>query len=185
MIEELYKNTRERMEEALHSLVRDLSSISTGRATPDLLNTVKVESYGSFMPLTQLTSISVPDSRTLSIQVWDKNSVKSVEKAIIDSNLGLNPMTDGQLIRISIPKLSEERRIEMSKLAKKYGEDKKVAIRNIRRDILDDIKKVEKQSSISKDQIHDFGEKIQEITDGFIKRIDDLVNAKEKDLMSI
>ncbi len=185
MIEELCSKARSKMEETLNFLQRDLDSISTGRANPDLLNTVKVDSYGSLMPLAQLSSISVPDSTTLSIQVWDKGSVKSIEKAIIDANLGFTPMTDGQLIRISVPKLSEERRIEMSKLAKKYGEDKKIAIRNTRRDTLDELKKNEKEAGISKDQVHDFHDMVQDITDEFVKKIDEKVALKEKDLMTV
>lgn len=185
MIDQLSNKARQKMEETLNFLKRDLASISTGRANPDLLNTVKVDFYGSIMPISQLASVSVPDSTTLSIQVWDKGSVKSIEKAIIDSNLGFNPMTDGQLIRISVPKLSQERRNEMAKLAKKYGEDKKIAIRNARRDILDEIKKHEKDSGMSKDQIHAFGEIIQKITDEFVKKVDLAVEAKEKDLMTI
>jgi len=185
MIDQLYQKTRTKMEETLNFLQRDLDSISTGRANPDLLNTVKVDSYGSLMPISQVASVSVPDSTTLSIQVWDKAAVKTVEKAIIDSNLGFNPMTDGQLIRISIPKLSGERRVELSKLAKKYGEDKKIALRNTRRDILDEFKKGEKEHSISKDQAHDFGEEIQKITDEFVNKIDEMVSHKENDLMTI
>ena len=133
----------------------------------------------------QLSSISVPDSTTLSIQVWDKDSVKLIEKAIIDANLGFTPMCDGQLIRISIPKLSEERRVELSKLAKKYGEDKKIAIRNTRRDILDELKKSEKDAGISKDQSHDFNDMVQKITDEFVKEIDGSANNKEKDIMEV
>ncbi len=183
MFDEFCKNAKKKMEETLKFLDRDLASISTGRANPELLNTVKVDSYGSSMPLSQLSSISVPDSSTLSIQVWDKSSVKAVEKAIIDANLGFNPMTDGQLIRISIPKLSQERRNEMSKLAKKYGEDKKIAIRNARRDVLDEVKHAEKDSVISKDQAHSLGEQVQDITDEFVKKIDHAVAIKEKELI--
>jgi ribosome recycling factor len=185
MIDELCAKARSKMEDTLHSLERDLTSISTGRANPELLNTIRVDSYGSSMPLTQVASISVPDSTTLSIQAWDKDSVKPIEKAIIDANLGFNPMCDGQLIRINVPKLSEERRLEMSKLAKKYGEDKKIAIRNGRRDILDELKKNEKDAGISKDQIHDFGDMVQKITDEFVKKIDDMVSQKERDLMVV
>ncbi len=185
MIDQLCNKAKEKMSETINFLQRDLDSISTGRANPELLNTVKVNSYGSLMPLNQLSSISVPDSSTLSIQAWDKDSVKPIEKAIIDANLGFTPAVDGQLIRITIPKLSAERRIELAKLAKKYGEDKKIAIRNTRRDILDEFKRSEKDSGISKDQAHNFGELIQDITDGFVKNIDDLVAEKEKDITTI
>lgn len=185
MINELTDKTRKKMEETMQSLKRDMDSISTGRANPNLLDTVKVEIYGSFMPISQVGSISVPEATTLAIQVWDRDSVKSVEKAIINSNLGFNPMVDGMTIRIMVPKLSEERRRDLVKLAKKYGEDKKIAIRNVRRDALDDFKKKEKELAASKDQIHSFGDIVQKITDEFIKKIDDVVSEKEKDLMKV
>lgn len=185
MINELADKSRKKMEETIHSLKRDMDSISTGRASPNLLDTIKVEIYGSFMPISQVGSISVPEATTLSIQVWDRDSVKAVEKAIINSNLGFNPMVDGMTIRIMVPKLSEERRRDLVKLAKKYGEDKKIAIRNIRRDVLDDFKKKEKELSASKDQVHSFNDIVQKITDEFIKKIDEIVSEKEKDLMKV
>ena len=147
MINEPTDKTRKKMEDTMNSLKRDMDSISTGRATPNLLDPVKVEVYGSFMPLSQVASVSVPEATTLSIQVWDRENLRAVEKAIINSNLGFNPLVDGMTIRIMIPKLSEERRKEMVKLAKKYGEDKKVAVRNVRRDALDDFKKKRKRIS--------------------------------------
>ena len=185
MINELTDKTRKKMEDTMNSLKRDMDSISTGRATPSLLDPVKVEVYGSFMPLSQVASVSVPEATTLSIQVWDRENLRAVEKAIINSNLGFNPLVDGMTIRIMIPKLSEERRKEMVKLAKKYGEDKKVAVRNVRRDALDDFKKKEKELAASKDQIHSFNDIVQKITDEFIKKIDDVIAAKEKELMKI
>jgi len=181
MINELANKARKKMEDTMVSLKRDLDSISTGRASPTLLDHVRAEVYGAMMPLAQVASINVSDATTLSIQVWDRENVKRVEKGIIDSNLGFNPMIDGQTIRIMIPKLSEERRKDMVKLAKKYGEDKKVAVRNIRRDILDDFKKHEKD--IGKDQGHSFLDIVQKITDEFVKKIDDAIAVKEKDLM--
>jgi ribosome recycling factor len=183
MIDQLANKAREKMEDTLKSLSRDMDSISTGRANPALLDSIKVEIYGSFMPIDQLASISVAESSTLSIQAWDKASVKPIEKAIINSNLGFNPMIDGQIIRIMVPKLSEERRRELAKLAKKYGEDKKIATRNIRRDILDDFKKSDLASS--KDQLHSFTDIVQKVTDEFIAKIDDIVSAKEKDIIKI
>jgi ribosome recycling factor len=185
MINELTDKTRKKMEDTMNSLKRDMDSISTGRATPNLLDPVKVEVYGSFMSLSQVASVSVPEATTLSIQVWDRENLRAVEKAIINSNLGFNPLVDGMTIRIMIPKLSEERRREMVKLAKKYGEDKKVAVRNVRRDALDDFKKKEKELAASKDQIHSFNDIVQKITDEFIKKIDDIITAKEKELMKI
>lgn len=185
MINELADKTRKKMEDTMASLKRDMDSISTGRATPSLLDPVKVEVYGQFMPISQVASISVPEATTLSIQVWDRENLRAVEKAIINSNLGFNPMVDGMIIRIMIPKLSEERRKDMVKLAKKYGEDKKVAARNIRRDVLDDFKRREKEIAASKDQIHSFNDIVQKITDEFVKKIDDVIAAKEKELMKI
>lgn len=183
MINELANKARKKMEDTMNSLKRDLDSVSTGRASPQLLDHVRAEVYGAMMPLSQLASISVPESTVLSIQVWDRENVKHVEKGIINSNLGFNPLVDGQVIRIMIPKLSEERRKEMVKLAKKYGEDKKVIIRNNRRDVLDEFKKHEKE--LGKDQAHSFNDIIQKITDEFIKKIDDACAVKEKELMKI
>jgi ribosome recycling factor len=183
MINQLTDNLRKKMDETMQSLKRDMDSISTGRANPSLLDTIRVEIYGSMMPISQLANISIPESNILSIQVWDKESVKSIEKAIINSNLGFNPMTEGSIIRISIPKLSEERRKDLAKLAKKYGEDKKIALRNIRRDFLDEFKKNEKE--LGKDQIHSFSDIVQKITDEFVIKIDEVVAVKEKDLMKV
>ncbi len=183
MINELADKARKKMEDTMNSLKRDMDSISTGRASPHLLDTIKVEVYGSFMPISQVGSVSVPEATTLAIQVWDRENVKAVEKAIINSNLGFNPMVDGMIIRIMIPKLSEERRRDLVKLAKKYGEDKKIAVRNIRRDVLDDFKKKEKE--FGKDQIHSFNDVVQKITDEFIKKVDDMIMVKEKDLMKV
>lgn len=184
MINEFSQAAKKRMEDALNSLKRDLDGISTGRANPNALDPIKVEVYGSFMPISQLASVSTPDSSTLAVQVWDKENVKAVEKAIINSNLGFNPMIDGQLLRINIPKLSEERRKELGKLAKKYGEDKKIVIRNIRRDALDDFKKHE-DNGVSKDQAHGFSDIIQKITDEYTGKIDEMVHKKEADLMKV
>jgi ribosome recycling factor len=156
MINQLSDKARKKMEDTIGFLKKDLDSISTGRANPALLDPVKVEAYGNFVSLSQVASISAADSAMIVVQVWDKGMIKNVEKAIINSNLGFNPQIDGQNIRISIPKLSEERRHELVKLAKKYGEDKKIIIRNNRRDILDEFKKREKELGVSKDQINSF-----------------------------
>lgn len=183
MINQLADKTRHKMDDTMNSLKRDMDSISTGRANPTLLDTIKVEVYGSFMPIAQVASVSVPEATTLSIQVWDRENVKAVEKAIINSNLGFNPLVDGTTIRIMIPKLSEERRRDLVKLAKKYGEDKKIALRNIRRDVLDEFKRNEKE--IGKDQAHSFTDIVQKITDEFVKKVDDMIAIKEKDLMKV
>jgi ribosome recycling factor len=185
MINQLADKARKKMDDTLGSLKRDLDSISTGRASPNLLDTIRVEVYGQLMPISQLANVSVPEATTLSIQVWDRENVKAVEKAITNSNLGFNPAVDGTLLRIAIPKLSEERRRDLVKLAKKYGEDKKIALRNIRRDALDDFKKNEKELGASKDQVHGFNDIVQKITDEFVAKVDQMVEGKEKDLMKI
>lgn len=185
MIDNLTDKTNKKMTDAINSLKREFDTISTGRATPALLDAVRADIYGSMMPLNQLATISVLDASTLSIQVWDRSSVKNVEKAILNSNLGFNPLVDGTLIRINIPKLSEERRKELVKLAKKYSEDKKIVVRNIRRDIMEDIKKMEKDNLISKDQNHSFTAAIQKITDEFVNEIDKLLSTKEKEILKI
>lgn len=185
MITEFTEKSRKKMEETMLSLKRDMDSISTGRATPHLLDSVKVEVYGQMMSIAQLASVSVTEATTLSIQVWDRSNVKAVEKGIINSNLGFNPLVDGMVIRVIIPKLSEERRKELVKLAKKYGEDKKVAVRNIRRDVLDDFKRREKELGASKDQIHSCTDAVQKITDEFVKKIDDVIAVKEKEIMKV
>jgi len=183
MINELSNKARQKMEDTMSSLKRDLDSISTGRANPSLLDTIRVEVYGALMPISQVANVSVPEATSLSIQVWDRENVKAVEKAIINSNLGFNPTVDGMTLRIAIPKLSEERRRDLVKLAKKYGEDKKVALRNVRRDVLDDFKKFEKD--LGKDQSHSFNEIVQKITDEYVAKTDSAVAVKEKDLMKI
>lgn len=183
MINQLADKARHKMDDTMNSLKRDMDSISTGRASPSLLDHIRVEVYGSLMPISQVGSISVPEATTLSIQIWDRENVKAVEKAIINANLGFNPMVDGMTIRIMIPKLSEERRKDLVKLAKKYGEDKKIALRNIRRDVLDEFKRNEKE--IGKDQAHSFTDIVQKITDEFVKKVDDTIAVKEKDLMKV
>jgi ribosome recycling factor len=182
-MQEILKNTDVLMQKATESLKRDLLTISTGRATPTLLDTVRVDSYGSFVPLNQVSNVSVSDASTLFIQVWDKSLVSRVEKAIIEANLGFNPAVDGMSIRINVPKLSEERRREMCKIAKKYGEDKKIAVRNIRKDSLEQIKKIKKD--FSEDLVKDTESGVQNLTDKYCKNIDELVSTKEKDLLSI
>lgn len=182
MLDQFYSTAEKKMDSTIDALKRDLGSISTGRATPNLLDPVKVEVYGSHMPLSQMATISTPDATTISIQVWDKGNVNAVEKAIVNANLGFNPRVDGTLMRIQVPGLTEERRREFTKLAKKYGEDKKVSIRNARREAIDSAKKAD---GISEDEVKGFEGKIQKLTDEFVKKIDDLVSKKEKDIMTI
>ena len=182
-MEEIINNTNELMQKAVESLKRDLGTVSTGRANANLLDTVKVESYGTIMPLKQVANVSVSDATTLLVSVWDKSMVSHVEKGIIAANLGLNPMVDGMSIRINIPKLSEERRKELCKIVKKYGEDKKIAVRNVRKDSLEKIKKIAKE--YSEDLVKDKEKDVQNLTDKYCKSIDDLVAMKEKDLLTI
>ena len=164
-------DTKTRMEKTIETLKGDFGSLRAGRAHVSLLDGIMVEAYGSPTPLAQVGTISVPDARTLSVSVWDRGLAKAVEKAIMESDLGLNPASDGQLIRIPIPPLSEERRKELTKIAGKYAEQNKVAIRNIRRDALDEIKKLKKDNSISEDDEKRFENEVQKLTDDSIKRL--------------
>ena len=178
-------DARGRMDKTLDSLKADFGSLRAGRAHVSLLDGIMVEAYGSMTPLSQVGTISVPDARTLSVSVWDRGLAKAVEKAIMESDLGLNPASDGQLIRIPIPPLSEERRKELLKVAGKYAENNKVAIRNIRRDALDDVKKLKKDNAISEDDEKRFENEIQKLTDDSIKKIDEMMSQKEKDIMQV
>ena len=174
-----------KMEKTLDSLKGDFGSLRAGRAHISLLDGIIVEAYGSPTPLAQVGTISVPDARTLSVSVWDRGLSKAVEKAITESDLGLNPSSDGQLIRIPIPPLSEERRKELIKVAGKYTESNKVAIRNIRRDALDEVKKLKKDNAISEDDEKRYETEIQKMTDDAVKKIDELLVQKEKDIMQV
>jgi ribosome recycling factor len=175
----------EKMDKALAVLDKELSGLRTGRASTNLLDPVVVEVYGSRMPISQVGTLSTPDAKTITVQVWDKAMVKTVEKAIADANLGLNPSSDGQLIRMALPILSEERRKELVKIAHKYAENTKIALRNIRRDGMDTLKKMEKDNQISKDEHHDFAEEIQKLTDDFITKIDSITKQKEHEILNI
>lgn len=182
---EIKQDTETRMEKTLDTLRGDFGGLRAGRAHASLLDNIMVEAYGSPTPIAQVGTISVPDARTLSISVWDKGLAKSVEKSLRESDLGLNPVSDGQLIRIPIPPLSEERRKELVKIAGKYAEQNKIAIRNIRRDALDEIKKLKKDNLISEDDEKRFSNEIQKLTDDSIKKIDDLLSQKEKDILQV
>ena len=174
-----------RMDGALTSLSKEFQGLRTGRASTQLLESVTVEAYGASMPLNQIATVSVPEPRMLSVQVWDKENTKIVEKAIRESNLGLNPQVDGQLLRIPLPDLSEERRQELSKIAAKYAENAKIAVRNVRRDGMDTTKKMEKDGDISQDDRHIYDEEIQTITDKNINKIDELLSSKEVEIMQV
>ena len=175
----------EKMSKALEVLKREFSGLRTGRASVSLLDPIIVEAYGSKVPLTQVSNISVPEARLITVQVWDESQIASVENAIRNSDLGLNPMSEGNVIRIPIPELSEERRIEIVKIASKYSEDSKVVIRNIRRDAMEKIKTSEKNKEISKDESFQFSEDVQKITNKFIGLIDSLFEEKEKDILKV
>ena len=182
---EIIQDTKSRMQKSIDNLSRELANISAGRANSNLLNGVNVDYYGAPTPVQQLASINVPEARLLVISPYDKTSVADIEKAIIAANLGVNPTSDGEVIRITVPALTEERRKELVKNVKKIGEDSKVSIRNIRRDINDQLKKDEKNGDITEDDLRSQTEDVQKVTDNSIKEIDNLVDEKEKDIMSV
>ena len=176
---------KRRMEGSINSFSHDLSGLRTGRASDNMIDHVVVDAYGSKMPIEQVGTISVPEPRTISIQVWDKGLVISVEKAIQEAGLGLNPQTDGQLIRIPVPELNEERRQELIKIAGKYTEQSKIAVRNIRRDGMDSIKDMEKNSEIGKDEGVSLSSDVQSLTDIYTKKIDEILSNKEKEIKQV
>ena len=175
----------EKMEKAIDVLKREFSGLRTGRASTSLLDSISIEAYGSKVPLNQVSNISVPESRLITVQVWDDSLVNTVENSIRNSNLGLNPMIEGSLIRIPIPELSEERRIEIVKIASKYSEDSKISVRNIRRDAMEKIKSLEKNKEISQDESFKFSDEVQNMTKNLIEKIDTLFIDKEKDILRV
>ncbi len=179
------KDAKERMDKALTSLDREFAKLRTGRASAALFDGIKVDYYGTMTPLGQLATVAVPDSRTITIQPWDRGAFGAVEKAILKSDLGLNPVNDGKILRITIPPLTEERRKELVKVAKKYTEEGKVAIRNVRRDANDSLKKLEKEKKITEDEYKRAQEDIQKLTDSAVAKADSLFAAKEKEIMEI
>ena len=176
---------KRRMQGATQSLKHELGGLRTGRAAASMLEPVQVEAYGSHMPLNQLATVSVPEPRLLSVQVWDKSMVHAVEKAIVNSNLGLSPATEGQVLRLRIPELNEERRKELVKVAHKYAEAARVAVRHVRRDGLDVVKKLEKNHEISEDDQTRSANEIQKVTDATISEIDQLLATKEKEILTV
>jgi ribosome recycling factor len=177
-------NAEDKMKKAVAALKKELATLRAGRATPALVDRVQAEYYGTMTPINQLASITTTDSRTLVIQPWDKSALGAIEKAILKSELGLNPANDGSVIRIVIPPLTEERRAELVKMTKKYGEDAKVAVRNIRREANDEIKKLEK-GGMPEDESRRHQDDIQKFTDKYIAEIDQLITAKEKEIMEV
>ena len=176
---------KRRMNGAIEVLRDEFGGLRTGRASPALLEPLTVDAYGSPMPMNQVGTISAPDGRMLAVQVWDNSLISAVEKAIRDSNLGLNPQTDGNVVRVPVPQLSEDRRVEMTKIAGKYAEQARIAVRNVRRDGIDTLKKMEKDSDISQDEQRAWTEEIQKLTDSSIKTIDDSVASKETEILQV
>ncbi|MAK12555.1 MAG: ribosome recycling factor [Candidatus Pelagibacter sp.] len=174
-----------KMEESLSSLIKDLSTIRTGRAHTSMLDLIKVEVYGQFMPINQIGTISVSDPQTLTIQLWDNNNVKFCEKALRESDLNLNPLIDGQILRIPVPKLSEERRKELSKIVNQQSEKNKISIRNIRRSGMDFLKSQEKNKIISEDENKKLSNDLQKITDEYIKKIDNKIKEKDQEILKV
>ena len=174
-----------RMDGAIGVLQKEFIGLRTGRASAQLLESIIVDAYGALMPINQVATISVPEPRMLSVQVWDKGNAKATEKAIRESNLGLNPQVDGQLLRIPLPDLSEERRRELSKIAAKYAEGARIAVRNVRRDGMDSLKKMEKDGEISKDDRHIYEEEIQSLTDSHVSKVDEKLSTKEAEIMQV
>ncbi len=176
---------KRRMDGALEALRREFAGLRTGRASVHLLDTVMVKAYGSDMPLAQVGTVNVPEPRMITVQVWDRSLVSAVERAIRDAGLGVNPMSDGQLVRVPIPELSQERRQELTKIAHKYAEQARVAVRNVRRDGMETLKKQEKDHKISQDEHRHRSDEVQKITDSHIKLIDDALAQKEKEIMHV
>ncbi len=174
-----------RMQKSIDSLEKDFAKLRTGRASTALVDSIRVDYYGTPTPLNQVASVSIPDSRTISISPWDRSAFNSIEKAIMKSDLGLTPINDGRAIRINIPTLTEERRRDLVKMAKKYTEEAKVAIRNVRRDVNDALKKLHTAKEISEDDLHKVQDDVQKTTDNFVKRADAVLAEKEKEIMEI
>jgi ribosome recycling factor len=174
-----------RMDGAIEALRKEFSGLRTGRASASLLEPIMVEAYGATVPINQVGNINVPEPRMISVQVWDKANVKAVEKAIRNSNLGLNPAVDGQLLRIPLPELSEERRQDLVKVAHRYAEQARIAVRNVRRDGMDQLKKLEKDGHISQDEHKVWADEVQAMTDKHIELVADLLQHKEKDIVTV
>ncbi len=181
----LKEDLARRMDGALETMRRDFAGLRTGRASPGLLEPVKVEAYGSEVPITQVGTIGVPEPRMITVQVWDKTLVGAVERAIRDSGLGLNPGSDGQVVRVPIPQLTAERRVELAKAAGRYGEGARIAVRGVRRDGMERIKAFEKKHEISEDDVKDWSDVVQKLTDQYIKRIDEALADKEREIKQV
>lgn len=185
MAEPDIKDIERRMDGAVETLRKEYGGLRTGRASASLLDPVTVEAYGSAMPLNQVANVSVPEPRLITVSVWDRSMVKAVEKSIRDAGLGLNPQSDGQTIRVPIPELNQERRQELAKVAAKYAEQARVAVRNVRRDGMDTLKKMLKDGDLSEDEQKGWADRVQTLTDAHIKKIDEALATKEKEIMQV
>ncbi len=185
MIETIFQETKDRMNKSVQSLEKELSRVRTGRASLSILDPVKVDYYGTLTPLNQMASIAIPESRLITVQPWDVSAIKEVEKGILKANIGLTPASDGKIIRISIPPLTEERRKEIARKVSQTCENFKVAVRNIRRDANEELKSLQKDGDISEDDNFKAQKQIQDITDDYIKKIDKIFTAKEKEILEL
>ncbi len=181
----LTQDLTRRMDGALETLRRDFAGLRSGRASPALLEPVRVEAYGGEVPITQVGSIAVPEARMINVQVWDRTLVGAVERAIRDAGLGLNPSADGQIVRVPIPMLTAERRVELAKAAGRYAENAKIAVRGVRRDGMDQVKGFEKKGEISEDDVKDWSDVVQKLTDSYVKRIDDGLADKDREIKQV
>jgi ribosome recycling factor len=182
---QLIKDAKGRMDKTIETLRSELAKIRTGKATTVLLDSIRVDYYGNMVPLNQVGNVSVLDAHTLAITPWEKQMVQIIDKAILEANLGLNPISDGTNLKIPIPALNEERRKELVKLVRKFGEESKVAVRNVRRDAIDHLKREEKEKKMTEDQLHDAEKEVQKLTDDHIKLVDDTLKHKEKEIMEV
>jgi ribosome recycling factor len=185
MVKAVVDDLARRMDSTLEALKKDFAGLRTGRANATMLDSIMVDVYGAMMPLNQVGNVSVPEPRMISVSVWDKENVKSVEKAIRDANLGFNPQADGNLVRVPVPPLTEERRNEIAKIAAKFAEQARIAIRNVRRDGMDALKKAEKDKQINEDDLKSWSDKVQKMTDEHIKKVDEALATKEKDIKQV
>jgi ribosome recycling factor len=185
MDQQIRRKTNEKMNGALEALKKEFASVRTGRASLALLDGITVDYYGTITPLQQLASLSIPESRQIAIQPWEQRIIPEIEKAIMKSDLGLTPMNDGKMIRINIPVLTEERRKQLVKVVRKRSEEAKVAVRNVRREANDELKKLEKDEHISEDEVKKEQDEIQKVTDSFIKKVDEILGHKEKEIMEV
>lgn len=185
MSQNVLKTLKERMDKAMDAFHHELSGLRTGRASANLLDPIQVPAYGALLPMNQVGTVNVPEPRMLTVQVWDQKLVQATEKAIRESDLGLNPISEGAIIRIPLPQLSKERREELVKIAGKYAEQARVSVRNARREGMDILKKMEKENALSEDERHRLSDKIQDLTDDYIKKVDEIFVNKEKDILQV